>query len=328
MQGLTLNYMDKKEEAYDFVRRGLKADLKSHVCWHVYGCVAPIGLMGSACGGVSPSRRSGSRGRALVQGSCNCALLKCPCFACRLLHRSDNNYMEAIKCYLNALRLDKDNAQILRDLAMLQVKFSCPGTSSSLDWACTAARQQPAAARECQPSLCMSLIADPNARHPGLCGDPLQAAAAASQQPQQLGHLGGGAPLGRQLRHGCADPDRLRVNSGAYVQGTTTATVAAAAVAAAWTTDDAPTSVCVVEFSHTPFPLPVVTCLPDPTPQDEIPASEAYEHSELLLYKAQALAEGGQQDAALALLDAEQVRRQRDRNSEQQSRLAGSTDCC
>lgn len=40
---------------------------------------------------------------------------------CRLLHRSDNNYMEAIKCYLNALRLDKDNAQILRDLAMLQV---------------------------------------------------------------------------------------------------------------------------------------------------------------------------------------------------------------
>lgn len=37
VQGLTLNYMEKKEEAYDFVRRGLKADLKSHVCWHVYG---------------------------------------------------------------------------------------------------------------------------------------------------------------------------------------------------------------------------------------------------------------------------------------------------
>ena len=27
----------KKEEAYDLVRRGLKADLRSHVCWHVYG---------------------------------------------------------------------------------------------------------------------------------------------------------------------------------------------------------------------------------------------------------------------------------------------------
>lgn len=39
-----------------------------------------------------------------------------------------------------------------------------------------------------------------------------------------------------------------------------------------------------------------------------MPASEAYEHSELLMYKAQVLAEGGQQAAALALLDAEQVR--------------------
>lgn len=37
MKGLTLNYMDKKEEAYELVRRGLKSDLKSHVCWHVYG---------------------------------------------------------------------------------------------------------------------------------------------------------------------------------------------------------------------------------------------------------------------------------------------------
>ena len=37
MKGLTLNCLGRKEEAYDFVRRGLKNDLKSHVCWHVYG---------------------------------------------------------------------------------------------------------------------------------------------------------------------------------------------------------------------------------------------------------------------------------------------------
>jgi hypothetical protein len=37
MKGLTLNYMDKKEEAYELVRKGLRCDLKSHVCWHVYG---------------------------------------------------------------------------------------------------------------------------------------------------------------------------------------------------------------------------------------------------------------------------------------------------
>ena len=37
MKGLTLNNLGRKEEAYDYVRRGLRADLKSHVCWHVYG---------------------------------------------------------------------------------------------------------------------------------------------------------------------------------------------------------------------------------------------------------------------------------------------------
>lgn len=37
MKGLTLSYLEKKEEAYELVRKGLKFDLKSHVCWHVYG---------------------------------------------------------------------------------------------------------------------------------------------------------------------------------------------------------------------------------------------------------------------------------------------------
>lgn len=41
----------------------------------------------------------------------------------RLLYRSDRNYDEAIKCYKNALRQDRDNLQILRDLAQLQVQM-------------------------------------------------------------------------------------------------------------------------------------------------------------------------------------------------------------
>ncbi|KAJ6342624.1 hypothetical protein OIU78_010540 [Salix suchowensis] len=76
MKGLTLNCMDRKPEAYDLVRLGLKNDLKSHVCWHVYG----------------------------------------------LLYRSDREYREAIKCYRNALRIDPDNIEILRDLSLLQSK--------------------------------------------------------------------------------------------------------------------------------------------------------------------------------------------------------------
>ncbi|ERN06076.1 hypothetical protein AMTRI_Chr05g64380 [Amborella trichopoda] len=77
MKGLTLNCMDRKPEAYELVRRGLKNDLKSHVCWHVYG----------------------------------------------LLYRSDREYREAIKCYRNALRIDPDNIEILRDLSLLQAQM-------------------------------------------------------------------------------------------------------------------------------------------------------------------------------------------------------------
>jgi len=120
MKGLTINCMgaDKKEEAYNLVKevlrrgpvtarlplpmtkplnrtlasprfrtilltgraalfplKGIKYDMKSHVCWHVYG----------------------------------------------LLYRSDRLYKDAIKCYRQALKLDKDNLQILRDLSLLQI---------------------------------------------------------------------------------------------------------------------------------------------------------------------------------------------------------------
>jgi len=82
MKGLTLSCMDgRKEEAYDLVRLGLKKDMRSHVCWHVYG----------------------------------------------LMYRADRDYPQAIKCYRNALRLDKDNMQILRDLSLLQVRRAWEG---------------------------------------------------------------------------------------------------------------------------------------------------------------------------------------------------------
>ncbi|XP_076930942.1 N-terminal acetyltransferase A complex auxiliary subunit NAA15-like [Bidens hawaiensis] len=77
MKGLTLNCMDRKPEAYELVKLGLKNDLKSHVCWHVFG----------------------------------------------LLYRSDRDYREAIKCYRNALRIDPDNIEILRDLSLLQAQM-------------------------------------------------------------------------------------------------------------------------------------------------------------------------------------------------------------
>ena len=77
MKGLVLNCLDRKTEAYDHVKKGLRADMRSHVCWHVYG----------------------------------------------LLYRSDRNYEQAIKSYKQALKIDCDNVQILRDLSLLQVQL-------------------------------------------------------------------------------------------------------------------------------------------------------------------------------------------------------------
>ncbi|XP_053616386.1 N-alpha-acetyltransferase 15, NatA auxiliary subunit [Plodia interpunctella] len=77
MKGLTLNCLGRKDEAYEYVRKGLRNDLKSPVCWHVYG----------------------------------------------LLQRSDKKYDEAIKCYRNALKWEKENIQILRDLSLLQIQM-------------------------------------------------------------------------------------------------------------------------------------------------------------------------------------------------------------
>lgn len=77
MKGLALNALDRKEEAHELVRKGLRLDMQSHICWHVYG----------------------------------------------LLYRSDRDYRAAAKAYLNALRFDKDNQQILRDLSLLQIQI-------------------------------------------------------------------------------------------------------------------------------------------------------------------------------------------------------------
>ncbi|VDO06548.1 unnamed protein product [Brugia timori] len=77
MKGLILNCMGKHEEAQECVKRGLKADLRSHVCWHVFG----------------------------------------------LVQRSEKKYDEAMKAYKQALRLDRDNMQILRDLSLLQIQM-------------------------------------------------------------------------------------------------------------------------------------------------------------------------------------------------------------
>ena len=67
----------KKKEAVDLIKKGLMMDMRSHVCWHVYG----------------------------------------------LLHRSTQNYAEAIKAYKQAIKIDPENLQILRDMGLLQMQM-------------------------------------------------------------------------------------------------------------------------------------------------------------------------------------------------------------
>jgi len=77
MKALIMNAQGKSEEAFALAKEALTVDMKSAVCWHVYG----------------------------------------------LLYRSAKTFEEAIKAYKFALRLDPENAQIQRDLAILQIQM-------------------------------------------------------------------------------------------------------------------------------------------------------------------------------------------------------------
>lgn len=90
LKGLFLLFLDKREEGFDTCKKGLKLSLQSHIC------------------NLRPNRPSLTNFLAWhILG---------------LMHRQDKNYEEAIKSYKNALRIDKDNSQILRDLALLQLQ--------------------------------------------------------------------------------------------------------------------------------------------------------------------------------------------------------------
>jgi len=39
MKGLVLTHMGRREEGIDLVKKGIKLDLMSHICWHVFGLI-------------------------------------------------------------------------------------------------------------------------------------------------------------------------------------------------------------------------------------------------------------------------------------------------
>lgn len=39
MKGLVLTHMGRREEGIDLVKQGMRLDLTSHICWHVFGLI-------------------------------------------------------------------------------------------------------------------------------------------------------------------------------------------------------------------------------------------------------------------------------------------------
>jgi hypothetical protein len=39
MKGLVLTHMGKREDGIDLVKKGMRFDLTSHICWHVFGLI-------------------------------------------------------------------------------------------------------------------------------------------------------------------------------------------------------------------------------------------------------------------------------------------------
>lgn len=95
LKGLFLNNLEKKEEGYEFVKKGLLKDLTSHICKSCCTLMSSIELLIIVLGWH-------------VYG---------------LLYRADKNYEEAAKCYANALKFNKNDLNILRDYAILQTQM-------------------------------------------------------------------------------------------------------------------------------------------------------------------------------------------------------------
>ncbi len=39
MKGLVLTHMGRRDEGIDLVKQGMRLDLTSHICWHVFGLI-------------------------------------------------------------------------------------------------------------------------------------------------------------------------------------------------------------------------------------------------------------------------------------------------
>ena len=128
MKGLIVSYQDKKEEAYELVRRGIKCDIKSHICKCARALA--LGRLQHADALWTGDGRRAIRGTCTGPGGGGAAW---PVYG--LLYRADHNYEEALKCYRNSLRIDKvwtyDGRLLERARRRCLTRGTCPTSSST-----------------------------------------------------------------------------------------------------------------------------------------------------------------------------------------------------
>ena len=98
MKGLCTKYLGRREEAYDLVKLGKCFNCLVNIEYGIHSLIHSFT-------GIRNDIRSHTVWH--VYG---------------LLYRADHNYREASKCYLQALKLDERNQNILRDLSLLQIQ--------------------------------------------------------------------------------------------------------------------------------------------------------------------------------------------------------------
>ena len=113
MKGLFLNNLQKKEEGYDYVKRGVQNDLTSHICKTFFFIVF-----------ISAVKKSVAIMKAKINTITLITIITLIGWhVYGLLHRADKNYAEAAKCYTHALKYNKNDLHILRDFALLQTQM-------------------------------------------------------------------------------------------------------------------------------------------------------------------------------------------------------------
>lgn len=135
MKGLVLTHMEKREEGLELVRKGVRLDLTSHICWHVFGLIQKSEKnYEEALKSYTQALRFDKASRRALRSQLppHDRIMKCAPedWSCSQLQGSQfcvcgssNSYVSRGLCSETNSRLSQENMNILRDFAHLQTQL-------------------------------------------------------------------------------------------------------------------------------------------------------------------------------------------------------------